>query len=461
MRKRFSAPALLLALVIAAGCSNANVPVTGSPGATTPGGTALPSGQGASPSNTAASVGSLAPGSTGTPGSDGSPGPSASGDPGTTGSPGASPAPTTSPDPSSVPAGDPRVQAGLASLTTDEDLVGQLLLLGWLGNTPASVGPTLTALHPGGIVYIGSNADRAAGALAINRRIDRVAANLGIPEPFKAIDLEGGSVQRIFDIPNLGSNMAFGKTHPTDAQACQRGATHAAQLNSMDFNMDLAPVLDVLTNPHNTVIGNRSYGSSPALVARLGANYILGLQGGGILGVGKHFPGHGDTTVDSHLGLPVVPYGLKHLQKVELVPFVRAMQPAIGISSIMVGHLALPKLDPTRTPASLSKPIIHGLLRDRLGFHGLVMTDDLGAMAAITSKYSPAQAAVMAIEAGADMLIITGDIAHQTVYRDALLAALHSGQLPRARLMEAVRHVLQAKARFGLLGGGGPPAVAC
>ncbi len=428
----------------------------------------------ASPALSPSAAASSAPASTaGVTSSSGSPVASPTGGPGTPGvdpagspsvaitpSASASPAPSGS-GPSATPAPgavDALVAAAMARLTTDSDLVGQVLLLGWRGNTPASVLHTIRALHPGGIVYVGSNAGRAAQARAINRQIDADAAALGLLPMFKALDQEGGSVERIRDIPNLGSNWSFGATDPTNLQACRRGATHAAQLTAMDFNMNLAPVLDVLTNPNNTVIGNRSYGSDPALVARLGANYILGLQGGGILAVGKHFPGHGDTTVDSHLGLPVVPYGRKHLMRIELPPFIRAISPSAGVSTIMVGHLALPRLDPTNTPASLSKPIVTGLLGKNLGYGGLVMTDDLGAMQAVTARYTPAQAAVKALNAGEDMLLITGDVATERVYRNALLAALASGALPRARLMDAVRHVLYAKARFGLLGGTVPSA---
>ena len=173
--------------------------------------------------------------------------------------------------------------------------------------------------------------------------------------------------------------------------------------------MSLGPVLDVATNPRNPVIGDRAYGRSAALVARLGAAYIQGLQGGGVIGSAKHFPGHGDTSVDSHLGLPVIKSGRTRLDAVELVPFRRAMEPDVGVASIMTGHLALPRIDPARLPASLSRPIVTGLLRDELGWDGLVLTDDMGAMDAITDRYGPGEAAVLAVAAGVDLLIIVRD----------------------------------------------------
>ena len=372
------------------------------------------------------------------------------------------PDPSRSPEASALPSAtaDPRVEAAFASLLTDEDLVGQLLLLSWDGNTPASARAALAEFHPGGLVYV-ANASRKAKATKLNTAIAAAAADLGMLPPIRAIDHEGGIVQRIDDVPNLGSNGAFGRTRPTDLEACQRGATHAQQLRSMGFDMSLGPVLDVATNPDNPVIGDRSYGRSPALVARLGAAYIQGLQGGGIIGAGKHFPGHGDTSVDSHLGLPVIKYGRKRLDAVELVPFKRAMQPDVAVASIMVGHLALPRIDATGDPASLSRPIVTGLLRGELGWDGLVLTDVMGAMAAISDRYGPGEAAVRAIAAGVDLLIIVRNGDNQEQSRDALVEALASGRLDRAQVEASVRRVLAVKARFGLLDGVRPEPVAC
>ncbi len=443
------APVLMAVVLLGACTSTSSTP--------TPGG--APSGSPSSPGSTS----SLPP--TGTPGS-----PSESAATESPPVPSETPAgiqPSTAPStPSEAPSApppptDPRVEAALARLTTDTELVDQLLFVGWTGSTPRSVSQTLALLHPGGIVYVGANADHAAEALAINQAIVADADDLNMLPPLIAIDHEGGSVQRIVDVPNLGSNRAFGDTDPGDAQACQRGDQQAGDLADMGFNMNLAPVLDVLTNPKNTVIGDRSYGSDPDLVARLGADYIQGLQGAGIMAVGKHFPGHGATTVDSHFGLPALPFGLKRLERVELVPFERAMDPEVNVSAIMVGHIALPKIDPSGAPASLSEPVVTGILRDRLGFDGLVMTDDIGAMQAVTAHYTTRQAVVMAIDAGVDMLLIVGDQAKELTSREALLAALADGTLSRDRLMDAVTHVLEAKARFGLLGGDGEPALSC
>ena len=401
------------------------------------------------------------------PSGSGSPMPPPS-DAGTTGAPinapGSSPQTAASPD-VSAPAGpspatgaspavaaassDPRVEKVLASLTSDEDKVGQLLLLGWIGSTAEAARPELEELRAGGIVYV-QNASTAAEAGAINPALLRMAANAGLVPPLIAIDHEGGQVQRIKDVPNLGSNWDFAHPAPTDAEACQRGLRHAQTLSSLGFTMNLAPVLDVNNNPANPVIGTRSYSDDPEVVARLGAAYIRGLQGGGMVAVGKHFPGHGNTGVDSHLQLPILTQSVDELEKTELIPFRRAIE--ADVAAIMSAHIVFPAVDPSGVPGTLSRPVMTGLLRERLGFQGLAISDDMGAMKAITDNFGPGDAAVRAVNAGVDMIIMSAELARQRQARDALLQAVQTGDISRDRLDEAVRHVLQAKARAGLLG---------
>jgi beta-N-acetylhexosaminidase len=359
-----------------------------------------------------------------------------------------------------VAAQDRRVEEALRSLGGDADRVGQLLLLGWAGTTAEEARPTLRDLRPGGIVYV-DNARTAAAATAVNAGLLDISRELGLLPPLIAVDHEGGRVQRIVDVANLGANQDFAAGQPSDAQACERGLTHARQLRAMGFSMNLAPVLDVNNNPANPVIGDRSYGSDPTVVARLGAAYVRGLQAGGVAAVGKHFPGHGNTAVDSHLQLPALPQSEAQLEQVELVPFRRAIAPDVDVAAIMSAHIVFPAVDPSDAPATLSRPIMTGLLRDRLGFQGLVLSDDLAGMRAITDNFTPGQAAVRAVQAGVDLLIVAGGIPRQRESRDALLAALAAGDLSRERLDDALRHVLQVKARFGLLGEPGPPASGC
>jgi len=337
--------------------------------------------------------------------------------------------------------------------------VGQLLLLGWIGSTAEAARPELEELRAGGIVYV-QNVSTAAEARTINPAIMRIAANAGLVPPLIAIDHEGGIVQRIKDVQNLGSNWDFAARQPSDRQACERGLSHAQTLRELGFTMNLAPVLDVNNNPANPVIGTRSYSDDPEVVARLGSAYIRGLQGGGMVAVGKHFPGHGNTGVDSHLQLPILTQSVDELAKIELIPFRRAID--ADVAAIMSAHIVFPAVDPSGVPGTLSPAVMTGLLRQRLGFQGLAISDDMGAMKAITDNFSPGDAAVRAVNAGVDMIIMSAELARQRQARDALLLAVQNGGISRERLDEAVRHVLQAKARAGLLGEAATaPGAAC
>ncbi len=368
-------------------------------------------------------------------------------------------APTAAPTPSAGPTEDPRVEAALQRLASDEDRVGQLLMLGW-PEAAENARDMVRGLRPGAIVHIG-NARTARLAASTNAELAAMAQRHGALPPLLAVDHEGGRVQRVQDIENVGANWDFGLRAPSDRQACERGRLHAQQLRDMGFTMNLAPVLDVNNNPANPVIGSRSYGADPELVARLGSAYVRGLQGGGIAAVGKHFPGHGNTSVDSHLSLPVLPHSLDELERVELAPFRRAVDPVTGVAAIMSAHIGFPALDPSGAPATLSHAIMTSLLRQRLGFDGLVLSDDMGVMKAITDNFTPGEAAVRAVAAGVDMLIIAGPLDRQVASRDALVTAVQRGELSRERIEGAVRRVLRAKARFGLLGEPAPISAGC
>jgi beta-N-acetylhexosaminidase len=278
---------------------------------------------------------------------------------------------------------------------------------------------------------------------------------------FISVDQEGGLVVRVTEGATIfPGNMAVGATG--DARLAREVAEASArELLAMGVNMDLAPVVDVNSNPRNPVIGVRAFGSDVQLVSRLGAETVRGLQSVGVSAVGKHFPGHGDTDVDSHRDLPVVPHPAERLRSVELVPFEAAMQ--AGVDGIMTAHLYLPALEPRAdVPATLSREILSGLLRGTLGYRGLILTDALD-MEAIKKNRSAAEAAVQAFEAGADLLLVAGitaeDRARLGEGPPALLAAVQSGRVSRERLDTSVLRVLDAKARRGILpGAAAPPA---
>jgi beta-N-acetylhexosaminidase len=217
--------------------------------------------------------------------------------------------------------------------------------------------------------------------------------------------------------------------------------------------MNLAPVMDVNSNPANPIIGIRSLGSSPDLVSRLGVALIGTYQANGIVATAKHFPGHGDTSVDSHFDLPLIEHDLERLEAVELPPFEAAI--AAGVDCIMTAHIQVPVLDaqPGR-PATLSPKILQGLLREQMGFQGLIATDSLG-MKALTNQYDLSTATTMAFQAGADLLLFGYDPGHppseQRAAYERLLDLVKQGTIPMSRLDASVRRVLQVKGRRGLL----------
>ena len=225
-----------------------------------------------------------------------------------------------------------------------------------------------------------------------------------------------------------------------------------AELAALGIGWDFAPVLDVHTNPANPVIGNRAFGTTPEAAARHALAFWRGLRAAGLVGCGKHFPGHGDTRTDSHLELPIVEHDVARLRAVELAPFAAAA--AAGIDSIMTAHVLYPALDPGR-PATLSRRILTDLLRGELGFRGVIVSDDLG-MKAVADRYPIEELAVESVAAGADVLLIREPPERQRRAFEALVRAAESNATLRARVMESAARVAAMKAACRV----GPPAPA-
>ncbi|SNQ48156.1 putative Beta-N-acetylglucosaminidase [Frankia canadensis] len=256
-----------------------------------------------------------------------------------------------------------------------------------------------------------------------------------------AADQEQGPVLRIRDgVTLLPDQMAQGAGGLVD-DARDAARVTGADLRGLGVNVDFAPDADVNTNPANPVIGERSFGDDPAAVARFTAAAVRGFSSAGVAAAAKHFPGHGSTSVDSHLDLPLVTASRERLAAVDLAPFRSAI--AAGVPMVMVGHLLVPALD-AATPTSLSTATVTTLLRHELGFDGVVVTDALN-MAAITKRYSPGEAAVRAVLAGVDLLLMPPDL---VAARDGLLGAVRSGRVPAGRVDESVRRVLRLKWRL-------------
>src|SRR5699024_3538694 len=222
------------------------------------------------------------------------------------------------------------------------------------------------------------------------------------------------------------------------------GTILGKQMNEMGFNLDFAPVLDVNSNPDNPVIGNRSFGDNPEIVSRLGIETMKGIQDEQIISVIKHFPGHGDTGVDSHLELPKVNKSYDELKELELVPFQNAIDNGADVT--MIAHILMPKIDPDY-PASMSSEIITDMLREDAGFDGVVITDDL-TMQAITDHYDIGQAALQSVKAGSDLMLVAHEYDNvENVFR-TLKEAVENGELSEERIDESVRRIQDLKEKY-------------
>lgn len=327
-----------------------------------------------------------------------------------------------------------------------EEKIGQLLIVGMEGKT---YGEELDRLirhyHVGGIILLGKNISYPAGMLKLLNESKKANADYEIPL-FISVDEEGGRVSRLpSSMKKLPAAEYFG-TIGDEMFAFETGAYLADLLHAFGYNMNYAPVLDVHSNPKNPVIGDRSFSSDPEEVANLGMAVMRGMRENGIIPVVKHFPGHGDTHVDSHLSLPVIEKTLGELQKTELIPFQRAIEEQADV--IMVAHIMFPELD-QKYPSSLSKKIITDLLREEMLFKGVVITDDL-TMGAIVNEVTVPEAAVQSFIAGSDLLLIAGDYENQVDTIDALMAAVQAGTISEERIDESVKRILTLKERYKL-----------
>ena len=273
--------------------------------------------------------------------------------------------------------------------------------------------------------------------------LNRLQAISSVPL-LNTADFEAGVGFRIAGATAFPRLMAFGAARD-ERLAREAGRVTGEEARALGVHVNFAPVVDVNNNPRNPVINTRSYGEDPQLVGRLAAAYIGGLQSAGVSATLKHFPGHGDTDVDSHLGLPIIKHPRERLEQMELVPFRAGV--AAGADAVMTAHIEMPALDPTpKTPTTLSQPIVQGLLRKDLGFRGLIYTDSMG-MAGVSAIYSPGEAAVRAVAAGNDVILHSPD---DRAAFEAVVEAVKSGRIPEAQVNASVERILMAKARAGL-----------
>ena len=347
-------------------------------------------------------------------------------------------------------------------MTLDEK-VGQLVMPSFRStylSTDSAEFDRLAALvreqHPGGFLLFGgrdpapdvllnpgysrSTLGQPLAGASINNRLQALSA---LPL-LNAADFETGIGFRLRGGTTFPRAMAFGAAGD-EGLAHEAGRITAVEARALGVHVNFAPVADVNNNPRNPVINTRSFGEDPAVVARLASAWVRGLQAGGVVATLKHFPGHGDTDVDSHRGLPLIAHPRARLDRVELPPFRAGI--AAGAGAVMTSHVALPRLDPGPTrPATVSQPIVTGLLRDELGFDGLVYTDSMR-MRGITNELSAGRAAVAAVAAGHDVVVHSPDDAAAFA---GLRRAVERGTLTEARIDASVRRILAAKAALGL-----------
>jgi beta-N-acetylhexosaminidase len=321
--------------------------------------------------------------------------------------------------------------------------VGQLAIAGFAGPAiPSDLHVLAREFDLGGVILFARNVEAPDQVAELSREAQTLAHELPL---WVSVDQEGGRVARLKAPFTVWPPMAtLGRCG--DERLAERFARAlAAELTAVGISLDYTPVLDILTNPKNPVIGDRALAERAEDVARLGRAIIMTLQGEGIAACGKHFPGHGDTAADSHHELPLVEHPRDRLDAVEFVPFRAAIE--AGVGAIMTAHILVPAYDDER-PATLSPEIVDGLLRKRLGFEGVIVTDDLG-MQAVSGRYGTSEAMVRAIAAGCDVVLLCGtDQEQQALAFEAVIRAVEDGSLPLKRVEDALARHRRMKERF-------------
>lgn len=330
---------------------------------------------------------------------------------------------------------------------TLKEKIGQLIFTGFPSSFISGEMKRLISDYKiGNVILFAHNIENVAQLRSLCAELHKdIKGWTGLPALI-SIDQEGGRVVRLpADATNVPGAMAIASTgKPEHAYAA--GRLTALELRALGINFNLAPVLDINNNPRNPVINVRSYGDTAEVVEKFGVQMMKGLKAGGVLACVKHFPGHGDTEVDSHIGLPSIGKSLEELEQLELKPFRKAI--AQGAESVMTSHILFPMLESESVPATMSRSVITGLLKERLGFKGLVVSDCLE-MDAIRKHYGTARGAVGALKAGVHMLFIshTPELVIEAV--KAIEAAVRSGELPMETIDDAVARILAYKSKYG------------
>ncbi|REB05223.1 beta-N-acetylhexosaminidase [Sporosarcina sp. BI001-red] len=350
------------------------------------------------------------------------------------------------------------IKKAISDMTLEEK-VGQMLMPDFRtmnGKDVTELTPEIEQLvkkyHLGGVILFRENVVTTEQTARLVSDYQKTSEKYGL---LMSIDQEGGIVTRLQSGTDMPGNMALGATR-SEELAGKVGEAIGEELNSLGINMNFAPSFDINNNPDNPVIGVRSFSEDPELTAQLGVAYTKGLKGTGTSGTAKHFPGHGDTAVDSHLGLPEVPYDKERLKQVELYPFQKAME--AGVDAIMTAHVTFPKIDATtviskkdgteiNVPATLSYKVLTELMREEMGYDGLITTDALN-MGAIADHFGPVDSVIRAVQAGTDLVLMPVGLESVAT---GLVEAVRSGEISESRIESSVERILSLKLKRGIM----------
>ncbi|WP_026693916.1 beta-N-acetylhexosaminidase [Peribacillus kribbensis] len=326
-----------------------------------------------------------------------------------------------------------------------EDKIGQMILAGISGTTmDANAKQLIGQFHVGGIIFYKYNFETPAQVIQLVNQLK--AGNSSSLPLLLGVDQEGGRVTRLpGGLVNFPPNKQIGQVNNPEF-SYKVGTLLGHELKEFGLNLDFAPVLDINSNPNNPVIGDRSFGNNPEIVSKLGIQTMKGIQSQNVITTIKHFPGHGDTSVDSHQELPIVNKSLKELKELELFPFDRAINQ--GADVVMVAHILLPQLDKTN-PGTISKAVMTELLRKHLGFTGVIITDDM-TMGAITGHYDIGKAAVESVKAGSDIILVGHGYNNVVKIISSIKTAVENGEISEKRLNESIGRIIQLKRKYSI-----------
>lgn len=359
-------------------------------------------------------------------------------------------APTPSIQPAIEPIDEPTetidpIKEQISTMTLN-DKIGQMVMVGLDGTTmPTQAKEMIEQYRVGGFILYKQNMTDASQILKLLNQLKAANQTNAIPL-WLSLDQEGGKVSRMpSDFAKLPSAAQIGQANDLE-YSYQIGQALGEEIHSLGFNMNFAPVLDINSNPNNPVIGSRAFGSNPETVITHGLAMMRAIRSRQVAAVVKHFPGHGDTFVDSHFDLPVVNKSRKELEAFELLPFVKAIQQEAD--AIMIAHLLIPQVDDTY-PSSLSKKLITNLLREDLGYDGVVITDDM-TMGGITKKFDIGEAAVKSIQAGSDIILVGHEYDKQLAVLKAIRKSVQARTITKEMLDQSVYRILSLKSKYQL-----------